>query len=475
MKLINAIDERIGNLDLFYGRKRELEYLMTWVDDVPKKINKSLAILSRSKKGKTALVERLYNIVYSQKRNIIPFYYEIREYPYYVIDFAEEFYLSFIQQYIAFKIRKPEIANSKFDLHILRGLASDYELEHIVADIYQMIEMFKEEENEAEIVYYSLSAPDRIAKLSDEFVIQIIDEFQLLTTQIYLDKDREHLFEDIIGNYNSLAKSKNAPIIATGSKLGWLKELIHDKLPSRFKEMIITDFDKKEAIGATLNYADFLNIKISKKMAYVVAYVAEFEPYYIKTIMMSDCPKKKFDTIDDILDILMYEITKGDIYLTWKDYFEKALDVSENNIIKDIVLELSENSKKEYKIKEIIETCNINHTEEECEKLIRHIIKADLIQHGNNKYLYKGIEDDILGEVLEYEYHFDGNFEKFKDEINEFKNKLRENLKNIDLEEKIINFEKEEDEIQYKPRSNFEKSVDKIFQAIKKTFTGKGE
>ena len=114
MEIIYALEERIGNPDMFFGREKELEYLMNWVDNVPKKLSKSTAILSRRKKGKTALVERLYNIIYTQNRNIIPFYYEIMEKNYYIKEFAEDFYLSFIRMYLGFKTRKVEFIKKPF-------------------------------------------------------------------------------------------------------------------------------------------------------------------------------------------------------------------------------------------------------------------------------------------------------------------------------------------------------------------------
>ena len=79
MDMIYALKERIGLPEMFYGREEELKYFLNWVDNLTRETSKSIAILSRRKKGKTAIAERLYNIIYSQNRNIIPFYYEIKE------------------------------------------------------------------------------------------------------------------------------------------------------------------------------------------------------------------------------------------------------------------------------------------------------------------------------------------------------------------------------------------------------------
>ncbi len=68
----------------------------------------SSAILSRRKTGKTAFMQRLYNITFHRDDRVIPFYYEIRETDQWLLDFSLEFFQTFAYQYIAFKTRKPE-------------------------------------------------------------------------------------------------------------------------------------------------------------------------------------------------------------------------------------------------------------------------------------------------------------------------------------------------------------------------------
>ena len=75
-----ALKEEIGNPDLFTGRKKELDYLLDWAEETKLELSQSTAIVSRRKKGKTALIQRLYNILYTQNDpKIIPFYFKIEE------------------------------------------------------------------------------------------------------------------------------------------------------------------------------------------------------------------------------------------------------------------------------------------------------------------------------------------------------------------------------------------------------------
>lgn len=72
--------EEIGDPDLFAGRDQEMKRLLEWAEDTKPRRSKSMAILSRRKKGKTALLQRFFNILYERHDpRLIPFYYRIPE------------------------------------------------------------------------------------------------------------------------------------------------------------------------------------------------------------------------------------------------------------------------------------------------------------------------------------------------------------------------------------------------------------
>jgi len=92
------LKEKIGNPDLFTGRKRELTFFLKWIEGIKKEISMSTAILARRKTGKTALMQRLYNLTFEQNDGVIPFYYEVREGKCWALDFCHDFFMTFIYQ-----------------------------------------------------------------------------------------------------------------------------------------------------------------------------------------------------------------------------------------------------------------------------------------------------------------------------------------------------------------------------------------
>jgi hypothetical protein len=68
-----ALKERIGKPELFTGRKEELAYFLKWINDIKEEKSQSTALLARRKMGKTALLERLFNITFYKNDGVIPF------------------------------------------------------------------------------------------------------------------------------------------------------------------------------------------------------------------------------------------------------------------------------------------------------------------------------------------------------------------------------------------------------------------
>ncbi len=112
--------EEIGDPDLFVGREQEMKRLLKWADGTKRRISKSTGILSRRKKGKTALLQRFFNILYTRNDpQLIPFYYRIPEEHVPKPLFAETFYRRLMSQYFAFTHRKPELVDQVY----MRGYA----------------------------------------------------------------------------------------------------------------------------------------------------------------------------------------------------------------------------------------------------------------------------------------------------------------------------------------------------------------
>ena len=94
--MIYAFKERIGKPDLFCGREREMQILLNWIDLIPRELAKSRAMLGRRKSGKTAIMERIFNILWDRNGEVVPFYFEVEDKKQWELKFANDYYRTFL-------------------------------------------------------------------------------------------------------------------------------------------------------------------------------------------------------------------------------------------------------------------------------------------------------------------------------------------------------------------------------------------
>jgi hypothetical protein len=176
-----ALKERIGKPELFTGRKEELAYFLKWINDIKDEKSMSTAILARRKMGKTAIMERLFNITFFKNDGVIPFYYEVKENKMWVVDFCQDFFFTFIYQYIAFKTRQTEYLKPEdtSDFDKLSALAKKEGLDYLTGIIAGVSHAVTYEK--IDILWNMVrEAPQTIAFRQKELILQMIDEFQFL-------------------------------------------------------------------------------------------------------------------------------------------------------------------------------------------------------------------------------------------------------------------------------------------------------
>jgi hypothetical protein len=409
-----ALEERIGNPDLFTGRKQELTYYLKWINDIKERKSQSIAILARRKMGKTALMERLFNITFATNHGVIPFYFEIKENDIWVGDFCVDFCLTFIYQYIAFKSRKPEylgqFEKGNFDkvkqAAINEGL--DYLIELIESVEYAFIHEY------VDILWNTVrEAPKNMAFRRKEFIVQMIDEFQFLNAVVYRDKKLEAPAKTLAGGYLSTAESKIAPLLVSGSWVGWLMNELNSMLPSRFRYKSLKNMPENEAVEMLYKYSRFFDVPVTEETAYLLVSLAEGSPFYISAVIRSDYPDRDLTTVDGLTRTLEFETLDdhGLIKSTWMEYVAGAFPQINDQNAKNIVLHLSKNRDRELTRQELLDELKLEMSDGELEIKLKALVKADIIKQGQTNYDYRGVQDNIFDKV------FRGVYEK---EIREF-------------------------------------------------------
>jgi len=395
--LTYALTEEIGDPDLFVGREREMAFLLDWAAGTKRRISKSMGFLSRRKKGKTALLQRFFNILYTKNDpQLIPFYYRIPEERLTKTLFAESFYRRLLTQYFAFTTRTPEWTDKVFPLARLKDLARDDE--HVALDIEAMEDILDRVPGQA--WGYAREAGHRIAAGRDVRIIQILDEFQYMNRWIVSDDNSDRL-EELCYSYMGAAESKVSPQIVAGSYVGWLGAILL-RMTGRYWERHLEGLTDADALAAVYNYAATYKVPITDETAPYIADVCDNDPFYIAATIYNRPDEKDLTTKAGVLDALAFETVmgQGEIARVWRDYLLAAFaEVNDVNARK-IVLYLAAHEPEERDRDQIRTDLKLDMTDIALEKRLHQLVKADILADGSSNFHYKGLGDPIFAMVF---------------------------------------------------------------------------
>ena len=397
-----GIKEEIGYPQLFIGRQGELQRYTRWLSNIPRELSKSQAIIARRKTGKTAFLQRLYNIAYSHREmGVIPFYYEVKEGKKWVVDLSEDFFTQFMAQYLRNRYYWSEqlpVMSGKLTLKTLREIAKDRGDEVVSLMIREFMMLLQRDPAPVYIVWsWAQDAPRTLAEAKNEYILQIIDEFQLLNSEMYLDKACTNPIDNLAGSYLGVAESKIAPLIVTGSYVGWIIKLLMEQLPSRFVRYHFPALEYEEGLEAVYRYSTVMGAPVTDQSAILINEISGSHPYYISTIVRSEYPEKDLSTPDGVMKVYEYEIFNpdGELRGTWIEYIARAFNQINNVWAKKIVMLLSRH-KGELTRKQIKEKLDIPLDDQELERKLKALVAADILNQGETNYDYSGIGDRVF-------------------------------------------------------------------------------
>ena len=388
--LVIALQEEIGDPALFTGREKELEFLMEWVDLVKRQLGDSKVLLARKRRGKTALIQRLYNILFTQNDpKVIPIYYRAPDVPVPYQHFVSEFFFAMVRQYLAFGLQRPDILRVRYSAEELCELASG---DPLFVKQFQgtLAELDARSDHGWNVVREFCHD---LAVLKDVRIIQIIDEFQYLSTNILLDGQPI----DLCRGYQMTGSSKVSPQIVTGSYIGWLSTIV-DRMVGRYQSMYLGPLAQDEALEEVYTYADHFGRQISPDAAAYMVEICHCDPYYISRMFKSDFPGRGPLTPDMIRKILDHEtrLVGGEITKMWGDYILSAVERINDQNAKRIVLFLAKHDDREYTRKELLENLKLDISDNQLEKRMNKLVESDIVARGSSHFRYRGLGDPIF-------------------------------------------------------------------------------
>jgi len=395
-----ALEERIGDPLLFCGRKQEMELLINWVQSIPRKMAKSRALLGRRKCGKSAIMQRLFNILWNQNCRVIPFYFEVRDYRQWLLEFSDAYYRTFMSQFLSFKTRTVlDYENCPWSFAELRNMAKAINNNNALKSMDEF-QNYLDKEQIDNAMNLAFSAPGVFAGKENVFFLVMIDEIQYMTKYIYYDKAHQVPAPNLPGAYHGLVESKVAPMLVSGSYVGWMVQMMREMfVGGRLKRTKISSkLTTPEGMEAVYRYAEFNQIELTDESAFMINKLTKSDPFYIASLLRSDWIDKDFSTAEGVIKTLDYEIKNrdGELFGTWSEYIYSTIKAVNDRYAKQILLFLSQEREKECTREEISKHLEEQLSDSELEEKLHILEYGDLITQGSSNFRYRGIPDDIL-------------------------------------------------------------------------------
>jgi len=430
--------EKIGNPDLFVGREKEFQNVGKWLALIPKQLAKSRVILARRKSGKTALVQRIFNQLWSANGDVIPFYFEITEQKIWFPHLAVKYYRAFASQYISFMERDETLVDKPLSLKKIREYGVTESIPYFVDDVDFLLEENRPGGMHSAMWDIASEAPHQFAALYEKRFLVILDEFQNFAQYVYRDEAcRDALDETMPGSYHHLSESKIAPMLVTGSYVSWLIDICGKYLQAgRLSDWHINPYlTSDEGLQAVYKYAESLNEPVTNETALLINRLCMSDPFFIACVMQSNLGNRDLSAQEGVIDAFNYEITdrRSMMSKTWNEYIQLTLQKINDRHAKNMLLHLSKHSDRYWTHRELKKELLIDLDLNVIHKKLLLLVEADVIEWGRSDIDFRGLQDGTLNLILRnrFEKEINGFVPDLKQEANEQIRELQKDKKRL--------------------------------------------
>jgi len=438
------LQEKIGDPELLVGREREFQNFGKWLKYIPRKLSKSRVILARRKSGKTAFVQRIFNQLWSENGAVIPFYFDIAENQIWYPNFAINYYRAFASQYISFLERDEKLVGEPLSLPEIRSYGLTKSIKSLVRDVDSLLN--DQQKGNHDLMWITAyTAPHRFADVFDQRILVMLDEFQNLAGYVYPDQHYQTSpIESLPGSFHSVVESKIAPMLVTGSYVGWLIKISSKYLQAgRLSRWRMTPYLTSEAgLQAVYKYSQVYDEPITNETAPIINRLCMSDPFFISCVILSNYPEKDLTRESSVIDTVNYEITSRDSEMstTWAEYIESTLHEVNNIHGKNILLHLSKHSKRYWTPRDLKDELQLELTTGEIKKRLVLLAESDVIDRGSSDIRFRGLQDGTLNLILRNRFEEEistfvpdlrADFQKQIDELKADKSQLRGKLNQL--------------------------------------------
>jgi hypothetical protein len=397
--------EKIGHPELLVGREREFHEFNRWLSRIPDRLSKSRVILARRKSGKTAFVQRIFNQLWTANGVTIPFFFDVADSKIWYSNLAIQYYRIFASQYISFLERDETLVKTLLPLEEIKKYGLAHSIKLLVTDVDFLLQN-KEIGTSGDLMWdLACSAPHRFATVYDQRFLVIIDEFQNFTQYVYRDeKCLGEPDETLAGSFHSLSESKYAPMLVTGSYVGWLLKIMGKYLEAgRLTQIHFSPYlTQEEGLQAVYKYAQFYQEPITNETAVQINELCMSDPFFISCVIENQQGNQDLTTSVGVIERVNYEISdrRSEMSETWNEYLQLTLKRVNDTHAKNILLYLSRHADRYWTPYEIKSALSLPLEINQIQEKLLVLAEADMIERGVSDIQFRGLQDGTLNLIL---------------------------------------------------------------------------
>ncbi len=402
------LTEKIGNPDLLVGREPEFNKFNKWITNIPKRLSKSWAILGRRKSGKTAFVQRLFNQIWSANGSVIPFYLTVPDAPIWLTNLAVEYYETFASHYISFMERDPNLVDKPLKLKQIKQYGQTHGNSVLVEDVDYIVE-YRQQGLHDLVWKRAYMAPHRMASFYNQRILVIIDEFQYLSSHIYRDEAcAGKPITALPGSFHEISESKIAPMLATGSYVGWMVDIMGKYLEAgRLSHIDFSPYlTEPEGLQAVYKYAELYGEPINNETAVQINELCMADPFFISCVIQSSYLGRDLTNADGVIEVVNYEVAHrgSELSGTWREYIDKTIERINEKEGKRLLLHLSKHNHRYWTPRQLKAELQLEEDEKTIHRKLIAMVKGDLIEWGVADIDFRGLQDGTLNLILRHRF-----------------------------------------------------------------------
>ncbi len=369
-----------------------------------RKNGSSFALIARKGVGKTAVLMRLYNDLFTKQDEVVPFFITFAPYKdpaekLTVTIFNEYYFTTVIKQYIAFRLRRPEMVEDSLKIDKL----SDIAMKNGMEELDKWFTAYRELHDDSLEAVRLMVAQMTFYLMHKQAGLLIIDEFHLLT---HVWDDVIRLYRDTTGVFQRPAEAKWCPMLVSGSAVSLTEQtVLTSVLARRFGLDYLEPFEENHTVEYVSKLALINHLIISDEVTSTIQTLTGGNPFYIWCLLHSQyLENNNLSTPEQLRKLYENEISQSKGYLRdfWDTHFSVYGDKlnSEDTVARAMSF-LSIHPGKDIGTHDIAAAIGENNAK--TRKILQNLSDADLVER-NSLWRYVGITVPVLADYIKRVY-----------------------------------------------------------------------